>query len=446
MFSELRKEKFLDIAHMGDVPFLTSPVRCSCAHRGGALLCARLLTEREQQGAVSGMIRSAASKVMCVGRATVFLVGLAVILAVVFGIASTAAAKNGDFLKLGTARNVATLPTTLVGRIADATKSALVVKNTRGGPALELHNSSGDALVDAERVPMTVDTQGRVENLNADFLDNKSSEEFAEGVNGKALDASHADEADTATNAQNANTLGGKTAGQFANATHAHSGGDITSGTVAEGRIDGSIARDDEVMPTVKANDGAGSGVDADTLDGQNSSAFASSSHNHDGRYYFSGSKVADSDKLDGKDSSAFAIRTAHNWSYAHDCDTPFTYNECAPVTVTVPAGKTYYVSVWSSFTASQGTGGPQDILYCSAGKGPSIDTTNPCVTPFGINNVLRLHDYTVAASSSGETVPLLPGTYTFFTAIKPTFEQLGLNNGGKVITKVMVRDTANSF
>jgi hypothetical protein len=45
------------------------------------------------------MIRSAASKVMWVGRAAVFVVGLAVILALVFGIASAALAGNGDWAR-----------------------------------------------------------------------------------------------------------------------------------------------------------------------------------------------------------------------------------------------------------------------------------------------------------------------------------------------------------
>ncbi len=50
----------------------------------GALLL-RPLTEGAQN-----MVRSAASKVMWVGRATVFLVGIAVIVGLVFGAASVA--------------------------------------------------------------------------------------------------------------------------------------------------------------------------------------------------------------------------------------------------------------------------------------------------------------------------------------------------------------------
>ncbi|MDP2895623.1 MAG: tail fiber domain-containing protein [bacterium] len=128
---------------------------------------------------------------------------------------------------------------------------------------------------------------------------------------------------------ENSRLLAGREAAQFANSTHAHSGGEITSGTVSEARIDpliardtetnaavgahqgitdahhtktrsfteltdlaadaqipASIARDSEVIPTVLAGDGAGSTLDADYLDGNDSSAFALSEHAHDARYW----------------------------------------------------------------------------------------------------------------------------------------------------------------
>jgi hypothetical protein len=66
---------------------------------------------------------------------------------------------------------------------------------------------------------------------------------------------------------------------------HQHSGEDITTGTVAEARIDSAIARDSEVLTTVLANDGTGSNLDADRLDGLDSTAFAPTAHNHDATY-----------------------------------------------------------------------------------------------------------------------------------------------------------------
>ena len=61
----------------------------------------------------------------------------------------------------------------------------------------------------------------------------------------------------------------------FASGSHNHAGEDIDSGTVADARIASSITRDSEVMTIVLANDGAGSTLDADLLDGLDSAAMA---------------------------------------------------------------------------------------------------------------------------------------------------------------------------
>ncbi len=71
-----------------------------------------------------------------------------------------------------------------------------------------------------------------------------------------------------------ADTLDGVQAAAFAPATHLHAGADIATGTVADPRIAGSLTRDSEVMPIVLANDGPGSGLDADTLDGVQGSGY----------------------------------------------------------------------------------------------------------------------------------------------------------------------------
>jgi hypothetical protein len=208
---------------------------------------------------------------------------------------------------------------------------------------------------------------------------------------------------------------------------------------------------------------GTATGLSADELDGKDASAFADAANlgTSDGQPNqptdpVSFSKVKNipadvvnrnADTLDGKDSSQFAIKTAHNYANAHDCDTPSQWNECAPVQVTVPAGKTYFVSVWSSFSAqNSGTGAVQLVDYCSAGKGPSIDPNDPCITPFAkLNGIHVESERLTAASSSAETNQLVAGTYTFFTALRPE-AALANNNKGVVITKVMVRDTTNSF
>jgi len=51
-------------------------------------------------------------------------------------------------------------------------------------------------------------------------------------------------------------------------------GNHVSSGTIPQARIDAAIARDSEIFPTVLANDGSGSGLDADRLDGLDATAF----------------------------------------------------------------------------------------------------------------------------------------------------------------------------
>ena len=68
---------------------------------------------QERSGEV---IRSAVGKIMWVGRATVFLVGLAVVLALLFGGATMAfAAATGDPFRLGQVNRINDALTTLIG-------------------------------------------------------------------------------------------------------------------------------------------------------------------------------------------------------------------------------------------------------------------------------------------------------------------------------------------
>jgi hypothetical protein len=61
-----------------------------------------------------------------------------------------------------------------------------------------------------------------------------------------------------------------------------------------------------DVLAKLLTVDGAGTGLDADLLDGQQASAFASSTHNHNATYLGITAKAADAEKLDGYDSTAF--------------------------------------------------------------------------------------------------------------------------------------------
>jgi len=177
-----------------------------------------------------GMMRRVFGKVMWLGRATSALVGLVVLFALAIGAANSALAHTNIDTKLfhlghnNPVGRLSALTGTLTGAL-------LKLDNNGTGPALQLEVAENSA-------PLKVNAAaGTATNLSADELDGKSSE-------------------------------------QFANATHPHSGADITSGTVAEARIDALVTRDGEVMSIAKSNDGAGSELDADTLDGKDSSAF----------------------------------------------------------------------------------------------------------------------------------------------------------------------------
>jgi cytoskeletal protein CcmA (bactofilin family) len=79
---------------------------------------------------------------------------------------------------------------------------------------------------------------------------------------------------DGAGSALDADLLDGLDSTAFAGSAHAHSGSDITSGIVDEPRIAVAIARDGEIVPAVLAADGPGSTLDADRLDGKDATEF----------------------------------------------------------------------------------------------------------------------------------------------------------------------------
>ena len=118
------------------------------------------------------MLRSAASKVMWVGRATVFLVGLAVILAVVFGMASAAFGANGGNFILGQ-NNAATALTRLTGNVNGSAMQIVNNNADANDSALSLSVQQGEA-------PMRVNSSKVVTNLNADKLDGQEASDLAE--------------------------------------------------------------------------------------------------------------------------------------------------------------------------------------------------------------------------------------------------------------------------
>lgn len=248
-------------------------------------------------------------KLMWVGRATSAVVGLLVLFLVAIGAANSALAHAGVDTKLFHLghNNPVVAISTLAGTLTGA---VLKVDNNGTGPALSLEAGTGKA-------PIAVNgAAGTATGLSADELDGRDSAAYQRRVGGSCAEGSSIRVIDAAGRAtcepdddgtvqanalrrelgtddmrtnetsdpvsfskvkdvpldvlsRNADRFDGKDSSEFAATAHAHSGADITNGTVSEARIDGAIARDGEVMNTVKATDGAGSGLDADKLDGK---------------------------------------------------------------------------------------------------------------------------------------------------------------------------------
>jgi|SRR5919107_364797 hypothetical protein len=104
------------------------------------------------------MLRSAVGKVMWVGKATVFVVGLAVILALVFSVTSVALAGTG----VGATSNLGKKNTVnRLSQLAGSTDNALlrIDNNNAGTNATAL-----DLQVQPGRTPMKVNSSTRVSN------------------------------------------------------------------------------------------------------------------------------------------------------------------------------------------------------------------------------------------------------------------------------------------
>ncbi len=128
-------------------------------------------------------------KVTWMARATTTVVGLAIMLALVLGVATTAFGANGNNFILGSINNAATAITKLTGNV--------------NGPAMQVVNNNADAndtaldlRVQSGEAPMRVNSRTRVANLNA-------------------ASAGRADSAAQADSATNANTLDNKDSSEF---------------------------------------------------------------------------------------------------------------------------------------------------------------------------------------------------------------------------------------
>jgi hypothetical protein len=120
-----------------------------------------------------GVFRNVASKVMWVGRTASMVFGLALVMALVLGVAATAWSATGENFILGKG-NVATAITRLTG--AEGVDGPMLrIRNNNADPndtALRLWVQTGEA-------PMRVNSDTKVANLNADMVDGTDASQLA---------------------------------------------------------------------------------------------------------------------------------------------------------------------------------------------------------------------------------------------------------------------------
>jgi hypothetical protein len=119
------------------------------------------------------MLRTAAKKVIWAGRATSTLLGLAVLLAVLFGVATTALGATGGNFILGKGNSAGA--TTKLTSAAGTTLQLINNGTAAAATALNLTVPSGKA-------PLRVNaTAGKATNLNADKVDGFEGASFVQG-------------------------------------------------------------------------------------------------------------------------------------------------------------------------------------------------------------------------------------------------------------------------
>jgi hypothetical protein len=160
--------------------------------------------------------------------------------------------------------------------------------------------------------------------------------------------------------------------------------------------------------------------------------------------------KAADADTVGGRDPQSFASAVRTNQQKTSTCDLADVLNECAPVTITVPAGRNYRAVVWSSLSAGYIGSGVINVEYCAGIRNVSSSGPKTCLTPSGVpNSSFALNSPADGGSgaTSGDTsqlnLELGPGTWTFSTMVQPD-EEVFAGAGSDVYqvhTTVMISD-----
>jgi hypothetical protein len=145
----------------------------------------------------------------------------------------------------------------------------------------------------------------------------------------------------------------------------------------------------------------------------------------------------ADSAALGGNAPGAFFSFQRSASQRTSDCATSQqTWTACAPVTLVVPPGHLWYVTVITTVTANPGNANVEALL-CPATDGPSCITGNPDRMTFEPN---QWSNWTSTATSS-----YYQGTYNFNTAMKWPFV-VPANSEAYTTTTIIVSDYRSAY
>jgi hypothetical protein len=166
--------------------------------------------------------------------------------------------------------------------------------------------------------------------------------------------------------------------------------------------------------------------LNADQLDGRSSEYFLPKT-----------AQAIDSAAVGGYPVGSFYHRELSTTQKTSDCVvTAQLWTQCADVSVTVPAGHLWYVTVLSSVTANPGNA-YDEALLCPAYTGPQ------CVTGSADRMSFEANQY--GNWSSSATSAFYAGTYTFNTAMKWPF-LLPANGEAFTTTTVIISDYRSSY
>lgn len=138
-------------------------------------------------------------------------------------------------------------------------------------------------------------------------------------------------------------------------------------------------------------------------------------------------SRVPDSARLGGVDAADFRPGTAMGAQETDQCAASGTWSLCAPVTLTVPDGKFFKVSVVSSMTV-WGTGSGTGGLFCAATDGPACINSHPS----GFSD--EASRYTNVTNSGTDYYG--PGTHHFGMAVRADIP-VGVTNTAYTTTTI---------